>query len=146
MKDYYPIYSDNPGGWQAGLMFMPYTNVKNETRLHAILCVININSKCDFARMLPFTGTWGGRDKEYDPTAPLDDDDRPGVNIDGERYEIKMSGQAYSQAKVIGAMSAIVFDDAPAEEKCLETKIPKDKNGEVVNDVVFFPLVGPNTT
>ena len=49
VKDYYPIYSDNPGGWQADLMFMPYTNSRNETRLHAILCVININSKYAFA-------------------------------------------------------------------------------------------------
>ena len=55
VKDYYPIYSDNPGGWQADLMFLPYTNSRNETRLHAILCVININSKYAFARMLPFT-------------------------------------------------------------------------------------------
>ena len=44
---------------------------------------------------------------------------------------MKMSGQVYSQAKVIGAMSAIVLDDAPAEEKWLETKIPKDEEGKV---------------
>ena len=70
VKDYYPIYSDNPGGWQADLMFLSYTNSKNETRLHAILCVININSKYAFARMLPFTSKRGGRDKEYDPSSP----------------------------------------------------------------------------
>ena len=29
VKDYYPIYSDNPGGWQADLMFLPYTNSRN---------------------------------------------------------------------------------------------------------------------
>ena len=34
----YPIYSDKPGGWQADLMFIPYTNLKKETRLHAF-CV-----------------------------------------------------------------------------------------------------------
>ena len=28
VKDYYPIYSDNPGEWQADLMFLPYTNNK----------------------------------------------------------------------------------------------------------------------
>ena len=49
-----------------------------------------------------------------------------------------MSGQAYSQAKVIGAMSAIVFDDASAEEKWLETKIPKDNNGDVVNEEDYW--------
>ena len=45
VKDYYPIYSDNPAQWQADLMFLPYTNAKNKTRLHAILCIININNK-----------------------------------------------------------------------------------------------------
>ena len=71
VKDYYPIYSDNPGGWQADLMFLPYTNSRNETRLHAILCVIHINSKYAFARMLPFTSKRGGRDADYDPSAPV---------------------------------------------------------------------------
>ena len=64
VKDYYPIYSNNPAQWQADLMFLPYTNVKNETRLHAILCIININNKYAFARMLPFTTTRGGREKD----------------------------------------------------------------------------------
>ena len=67
-----PIYSDNPAQWQADLMFLPYTNAKNETRLHAILCNININ-KYAFARMLPFTATRGGREKDYDPLEPLDE-------------------------------------------------------------------------
>ena len=67
VKDYYPIYSDNPGGWQADLMLLPYTNSKNKTRLHAILGVININSKYAFDTMLPFTSKKGGRDKDYDP-------------------------------------------------------------------------------
>ena len=51
VKDYYPIYSDNPAQWQADLMFLPYTNAKNETRLHAIFCIININNKYAFARV-----------------------------------------------------------------------------------------------
>ena len=57
VKDYYPIYNDNPAQWQADLMFLPDTNAKNETRLHAILCIINIYNKYAFARMLPFSAT-----------------------------------------------------------------------------------------
>ena len=38
VRAYYPIYSDTPGAWQADLMFIPYTNLKKETRLHAF-CV-----------------------------------------------------------------------------------------------------------
>ena len=48
--DYYPIYSDNPAQWQVDMMFLPYTNVKNERRLHAIFCIINIINKYAFAR------------------------------------------------------------------------------------------------
>jgi len=131
VKDYYPIYSDNPGGWQADLMFLPYTNSRNETRLHAILCVININSKYAFARMLPFTSKRGGRDADYDPSAPLDETGQRGVNVGGVRYEVKITGQSHSQAKVIGAMSAILDVDAEEEKKWLETKIPKDEDGKV---------------
>ena len=49
-------------------------------------------------------------DKEYDPAAPLDENGQRGVNIGGKRY--KIVGQAYSQAKVIGAMAAIIDDAA----------------------------------
>ena len=35
VRAYYPIYSDKPGGWQADLIFIPYTNLKKATRLHA---------------------------------------------------------------------------------------------------------------
>ena len=99
VKDYYPIYSDNSAQWQADLMFLPYTNAKNETRLHAIFCIININinNKYAFARMLPFTAMRGGRDKEYDPSEPWDENGERGVNNGGERYEVKIKGQAYSQ-------------------------------------------------
>ena len=81
VKDYYPIYSDNPAQWQADLMFLPYTNAKNETRLHAIFCVININNKYAFARVLPFTATRGGRDADYDPLERLDENGERGVLI-----------------------------------------------------------------
>ena len=50
VRAYYPIYSDTPGAWQADLMFIPYTNLKKETRLHAFLCLVNINTKWAFVR------------------------------------------------------------------------------------------------
>ena len=50
VRAYYPIYSDTPRGWQADLMFIPYTNLKKETRLHAFLCLVNINTKFSFVR------------------------------------------------------------------------------------------------
>ena len=115
VKDYYPIYSDNPAQWQADLMFLPYTNAKNETRLHAIFCIININNKYAFARVLPFTATRGGRDADYNPSEPLDENGERGVNINGQRYEVKVKGQAYSQAKTISALRSILDVDAPKE-------------------------------
>ena len=45
LKDYDPIDSDNPAQWQADLMFLPYTNAKNETRLHPIFYIINIKGQ-----------------------------------------------------------------------------------------------------
>ena len=115
VKDYYPIYSDNPAQWQADLMFLPYTNAKNETRLHAIFCVININNKYAFARVLPFTAKRGVVDTEYNPSEPLDETGERGVNINGQRYEVKVKGQAYSQAKVVSAFRAILDVDVPKE-------------------------------
>ena len=83
VKDYYPIYRDNPAQWQADLMFLPYTNAKNETRLIAIFCVININNKYAFARVLPFTAKRGDVDTDYDPSEPLDETGERGVHING---------------------------------------------------------------
>ena len=40
-----------------------------------------------------------------------------GLNIDGERYEVNITGQAYSQAKVFSAVAAIVYEEAPTEEE-----------------------------
>ena len=111
VKEYYPIFSDNPTQWQADLMFLPYTNAKNETRLHAIFCVININNKYAFARVLPFTAKRGGVDTDNDPTEPLDETGERGVNINGQRYEVKIKGQAYSQAKVVSAFRSILDID-----------------------------------
>ena len=44
VKDYYPIYSDNPAQWQADLMFLPFTNTKNETRLHALFVSLTLTT------------------------------------------------------------------------------------------------------
>ena len=67
-------------------MFLPYTNVKNETRLHAIFCVININNKYAFAWVLPFTAKRSGVDTDYDPSEPLDETGERGVNINCQHY------------------------------------------------------------
>ena len=57
--------------------------------------------------MLPLTSKKGGRDKGYGPSHSLEDSGQRGVNIDGVRYEVKVTGQAYSQAKVIAAPASI---------------------------------------
>ena len=48
-------------------------------------------------------------------------------------YEVKVKGQAYSQAKVISALSAILDIDVPKEMEWLETKIPRDKSGKITD-------------
>ena len=83
--------------------------------MHAIFCIININNKCAFAQVLPFKATRGGRDADYDPSEPLDKNGERGVNINGQRYKVKVKGQAYSQAKAISALRAILDVDAPKE-------------------------------
>ena len=101
--------------------------------MHAIFCVININNKYAFARVLPFTATRGGRDADYDPSEPLDENGERGGNINRQRYEVKVKGQAYSQAKTISALRAILDVDALKETEWLETKIPRDKNGKIID-------------
>ena len=56
VKDWYPIYSDNIGGWQADLMCLNTPVGKSvKYRENAFLCVININSKYAFVRECAFT-------------------------------------------------------------------------------------------
>ena len=69
VRAYYPIYSDTKGGWQADLMFIPYTNKANETRLHALLCLVNINTKWAFVRQCNFSAT-KTRDADFKPRGP----------------------------------------------------------------------------
>ena len=38
VRAHYLIHSDTTGAWQADLLFIPYTNLKKETRLH-VFCV-----------------------------------------------------------------------------------------------------------
>ena len=56
MRAFYPIYSDTVGACQADLMFIPYTNKFIETRLHAFLLMVNINTKWAFVRQCNFDG------------------------------------------------------------------------------------------
>ena len=66
VRAFYPIYSDTVGAWQADLMFIPYTNKATETRLHAFLCMVNINTKWAFVRQCNFDGK-KNEDKEFLP-------------------------------------------------------------------------------
>ena len=101
--------------------------------MHAIFCVINIHNKYAFARVLPFTAKRGGVDVDYNPSEPLDETGERGVNINGQRYEVKVKGQAYSQAKVVSAFRNILDVDVPKETEWLETKIPRDRNGKITD-------------
>ena len=53
-RAYYPIYSDAKGAQQDDLMFIPYTNSAEETRLHAFLWMVNINTNWAFLRQFNF--------------------------------------------------------------------------------------------
>ena len=65
--------------------------------------------------MLPFTATRGGSGKDYAPSKTLDENGEQGVSIGGERYEVKIKGQANSQAKVITALRTIPNEDVQQE-------------------------------
>ena len=72
--------------------------------------------------VLPFTATKGGRGNDSNPSEPLDENEEQGVNIGGDWYKVKIKVQVYSQAKVIGALSAILDINAPQETDWLETE------------------------
>ena len=126
-----PFTVITPAQWQADLMFLPYTNAKNETRLHAIFCIVNIKNKYAFARVLPFTATRGGRDADYDPSEPLDENGERGVNINGQRYKVKVKGQAYSQAKTISALRSILDVMHQKRRNGWKPKFPEIKTTEL---------------
>ena len=82
---------------------------------------------------MPFTAKRGGVDVDYNPSEPLDETGERGVNINGQRYEVKVKGQAYSQAEVVSAFRNILDVDVPKETEWLETKIPRDRNGKITD-------------
>ena len=51
---WFPIYADQPDSYQADLMFEPWENSKEERILQAILCVIYINTKYEFAEPVDY--------------------------------------------------------------------------------------------
>ena len=90
VRAYYPIYSDTPGAWQADLMFIPYTNLKKETRLHAFLCLVNINTKWAFVRQCNYDAK-----KNNDPDfKPKGGNQKVSVGAGGEAYGIAIDGNA----------------------------------------------------
>ena len=70
VKEWYPIYSDTVGGWQMDLMFLNTpVGTKGHYKEHALLCVININSKYAFVRELNYKNknkdtAWRPREKQ----------------------------------------------------------------------------------
>ena len=95
VKEWYPIYSDTVGGWQADLMFLNIKIGKTDNyREHVLLCVININSKYAFVRELPWTSK-KNEDSAWRPN---------------NKKVFKVPGSAKSSAKVRDAMIKILQD------------------------------------
>ena len=106
VREFYPIYSDRPGAWQADLMFMNYTNSDNKTKRHSILCMVNINTKYAFARQLIF-GAMGNKAEDELWKSSKDDD--------MESRKPTISRKTATVCKT--AMEHIVKDDFEKEEK-----------------------------
>jgi hypothetical protein len=51
---YYPIYSDTPHAWQADLMFVRYTNSRNESYSVSLLNLVNINTRFAYSQPIDF--------------------------------------------------------------------------------------------
>jgi len=108
VKDWYPIYSDTVGGWQADLMFLNIKIGKTDNyREHVLLCVININSKYAFVRELPWTSK-KNEDSAWRPN---------------NKKVFKVPGSAKSSAKVRDAMIKIL-QDMRDEQHFLRFKAP----------------------
>ena len=106
VDEYYPIYSDQTGAWQADLMFMNFTNSKGKTKRHSILCMVNINTKYAFARQLIF-GAMGNKAEDELWKSSKDDD--------MESRKPVISRKTATVCKT--AMEHIVKDDFEKEEK-----------------------------
>ena len=113
MRAYYPIYSDTPGAWQADLMFIPYTNLKKETRLHAFLCLVNINTKWAFVRQCNYDAK-----KNNDPDFKARGaNQKVSVGAGGEAYGITIDGNAKSAQKTMTQFQNIFEEDVPKAEE-----------------------------
>ena len=113
VRAYYPIYSDTPGAWQADLMFIPYTNLKKETRLHAFLCLVNINTKWAFVRQCNYDAK-----KNNDPDfKPRGANQKVSVGAGGEAYAITIDGNAKSAQKTMTQFQNIFEEDVPKAEE-----------------------------
>ena len=61
----------------------------------------------------------------------MDETGLRGFNMDGERHEVKIKGQAYSQAPVITALRTVLAKDVKQETEWLETKISRNREGGI---------------
>ena len=95
VRAYYPIYSDTKGAWQADLMFIPYTNSPKETRLHAFLCMVNINTKWAFVRQCNFDA----KKNNGANFTPKNSNQKVSVGAGGTEYGITIDGNAKSAQK-----------------------------------------------
>ena len=127
VRAYYPIYSDTLGAWQADLMFIPYTNKATETRLHAFLCMVNINTKWAFVRQCNFDGK-KNEDKEF---LPKGKNQKVSVGAGGDVYGITVSGNAKSAQKTKTQFQNIFTKDIPEATKEVQQLIPTFKGFQV---------------
>ena len=116
VRAFYPIYSDTKGAWQADLMFIPYTNSAEETRLHAFLCMVNINTKWAFVRQCNFDG------KKNNDSAftPKNSNQKVSVGAGGTEYGITIDGNAKSAQKSKTQFKNIFVDDMPKATRIRE--------------------------
>ena len=76
-------------------MFIPYTNLKKETRLHAFLCLLNINTKWAFVSQCNYYAK-----NNNDPDLkPKGGNQKVSVDAGGETYVITIDWNAISAEK-----------------------------------------------
>ena len=69
-------------------MFIPYTNQAEVTRLHAFLCMVNINTMWAFVSQCNFDGKKND-DKDFNPKGP---NQRVSVGAGGDVYGLTIAG------------------------------------------------------
>ena len=120
VRAFYPIYSDTAGARQADLMFIPYTNKATQTRLHAFLCMVNINTEWGFVRQCNFDGK-KNEEKEF---LPKGKNQKVSVSAGGDVYGITVSGNAKSAQKTKTQFQNIFTKDIPEATKEVQQLIP----------------------